>query len=219
MANGQQTSDLGEGPATVTVTGDAVVRVQPDEAILWISLTALQDTPGPALADVSARSHALVTLLDDLGIDHADRSTTGTAVYEEFDHTADGRQSLGHRAVSQVSVRLPDPDVIGRLIAEATERLGARIDGPRWLISAENPSRLEAARQAAAASRRKAQAFAHGVGAELGPLLRLAEPDGHFMFRAASGPRSMGGEPMPIEPGEHEVTASVQATFALVFKH
>jgi uncharacterized protein YggE len=201
---------------TVTVRGDAVIRAEPDEAMLWITLSALEDAPGPALSDVSTRSHALVALLDQLGVDTADRSTTGITVYEEFDHTQSGRRSLGHRAISRVSVRLTDPDLIGRLIAQATEDLAARIDGPRWLISPDNPVRLQAARQAAADAQRKAQAYAEGVSAKLGRLIRLTEPDSaHIVARTAGGLRPMAVEPIPVEPGEHEVTASIHATFVL----
>jgi uncharacterized protein YggE len=205
-------------PATVTVRGHALARAEPDEAVLWITLSALDDAPGAALSDVSARSNALVALLDEVGIAGSDRSTTGVTVYEDFDHTERGRRSLGHRAVSRVSVRLSDPELIGRLIAEATANLDARIDGPSWLISLDNPIRLEAARQAAADARRKAEAYADGVGAKLGELVRLSERgDQHVAIRglaaASRGPRMV--EPMPVEPGEHEVTASIEATFVL----
>ena len=127
---------------TVTVRGDAIIRTEPDEAMLWITLSALEDAPGSALSDVSRRSNALVSLLDQLGVVRSDLSTTGITVYEEFDHTQSGRRSLGHRAISRVSVRLTDPDLIGRLIAQATEDLAARIDGPRWQIAPDNPVRL-----------------------------------------------------------------------------
>jgi uncharacterized protein len=215
MASRAVSLDAVDGTPTVTVTGAAVLRAEPDEAVLWISLSALMDAPGSALSDVSARSNALVALLNELGVDKADRSTSGITVYEEFDHTSGGRRSLGHRAMSRMSVRLTDPDRIGRLIAQATENLRARIDGPRWLISRTNPVRLEAAQQAAADSRRKAQAYAEGVGARLGRLIRMAEPDEHFAIRVAGGVKPLAAEPMPIEPGEHEVTAAIQATFAL----
>ena len=69
-------------------------------------------------------------------------------------------------------MRLSDPELIGQLIAQTTEDLAARIEGPRWLISLDNPVRLEAARQAAADARRKAQAYAEGVSAKLGRLVR-----------------------------------------------
>jgi uncharacterized protein YggE len=216
LAMPTEMADSNATSPTVTVRGDAIVRSEPDEAMLWITLSALKDAPGLALADVAARSNALVALLDELGVDKADRSTTGTTVYEDFDHTPSGRRSLGHHAISRVSVRLSDPDLIGQLITQATGDLAARIDGPRWQIAPDNPVRLQAAREAAADGRRKAQAYAEGVGAKLGQLIRLAEPDNpHFVARAVGGLRPMAAEPMPVEPGEHEVTASIHATFAL----
>jgi uncharacterized protein len=208
-------SDQALAAPTVTVRGEASIRAEPDEAVLWITLSALEDAPGPALSDVSARSNTLVALLDEAGVAKADRSTSGVTVYEEFDHTETGRRSLGHRAVSRVSVRSADPELIGRLIVRTTADLSARIDGPTWLISLDNPVRLEAARRAAADARRRAQAYAEGVGAGLGRVVRLGEPaDGHVGHRAFAV-RAAIGEPMPVEPGEHEVAASVQATFEL----
>lgn len=207
-------SDPAVAAPTVTVRGDGLLRAEPDEAVLWITLSALEDVPGPALADVSARSHALVVLLDEAGVGKKERSTSGVTVYEEFDHTEAGRRSLGHRAVSRVAVRLTDPEAIGRLISLSTEELAARIDGPHWLISLDNPVRLEAARQAAADARRKAQAYAEGLGATLGQLVRLSEPgEQHRVFATAA--RAARREQLPVEPGEHEVTASIEATFLL----
>jgi uncharacterized protein YggE len=54
----------------------------------------LDDVPGTALADVSARSTTLLTLLDEVGVGKADRSTTGITVSEEFDHTEEKGSSL-----------------------------------------------------------------------------------------------------------------------------
>jgi len=205
---------------TVTVRGEAVLRAEPDEAMLWITLTALEGDPGRALSDVSRRSEQLAVMLDDLGVANADRSTTRVTVYEEFDHTPSGRRSLGHRAAAGTSVRLTDAELIGQLITNATTALQARIDGPRWQIAAENPVHLDAAHEAAADGQRKAKAFAAGVGAKLGHLVRLNEPG-----TAQAGPRMHRGGvqlastaaagPMPIEPGEYEVTAAIDVTFAL----
>ena len=108
-----------------------MLRAEPDEAMLWITLTALESDAGDALTDVSRRSEAFVALLDELGVAKEDRSTTGVTVYEEFDHTRSGRRSLGHRAAASVSARFTNSEPIGRLIARATTELQARIDGPR----------------------------------------------------------------------------------------
>jgi uncharacterized protein YggE len=203
--------------ATVTARGDAVVRTEPDEALLWVTLSALRSEAPAALAHVAARSETLISLLAELGIDAADRSTSGITVAEEFDHTKDGRQSLGCRATAVTSIRLTDLKLIGQLISRATDDLAAQVTGPQWHIALSNPARLEAARQAAADARRKAQAYAQGLGAALGPLIEIKDveyPTGAMRgFTRASAVAVSA--PMPVEPGEQEITAAVDVTFAL----
>lgn len=202
---------------TVSVVGSVVLRAEPDEAMVVVILSALMDGPGPALEDVARRSEALVALLDELGIASSDRSTTGVSVHEDFDHTHEGRRSLGHRAASAIAVRLTALDLIGRLVTRATTELDARVDGAHWQIAADNPIRLEAARQAAADGQRKAQAYAEGVGARLGALIRLTEPE------SAAGSRrgakfialSASSGDMPLEAGEQEISAAIEVMFAL----
>lgn len=206
------------GTPVVSVVGEAVLRAEPDEAVVLVTLSALEGTPGPALADVARRSGFLIALLDELFVPPSDRSTTGVTVQEDFDHTDAGRRSLGHRASSTLAVRLTDVDLIGQLVTRVTTELDARVDGPRWQIAPENPIRLQAAREAAADGRRKAQAYAEGVGAQLGELVGLVEPEAAQML----GRRSVGwfaasaGHDMPVEAGEQKVTATIQVTFALV---
>jgi uncharacterized protein YggE len=212
------TAGSSEGQPTVTAVGEAAIRTEPDEAIVWITLSMVDASPGPALADVAKRSDALAAMLDELGIARQDRSTTGVTVSEEFDHTEQGRRLLGHRAVASMSVRLTDTDKIGRLIMRASDELDARIAGPSWRISASNPAWLEAATQAAARAKAKAAAYAAGVDARLGALLALSESEqglGMVRPRAALAVLSSAGPDMPVEGGEQEVIAAVNATFAL----
>jgi uncharacterized protein YggE len=216
-----QSDPIANGAApTVTVRGEAVVRTEPDEAVLWITVSVLEESPDKALADVARRSEAVMHLLDELKIEKADRSTTGMTAREEFDHTPRGRRSLGHRAAASVSVRFADPELIGKVITGAIDASQASIVGPRWFVSADNPSRLEAAKLAAANATRRAEAYAAGAGGRLGRLIRLSETGDHEFTvmrssRVASVELSAGSPEMPIEPGEHEVTAVVEATFAL----
>jgi uncharacterized protein len=205
-----------EDTPTIQVRGHATVRAEPDEALLWITLTKV-DAPGPALADVSARSRTLVTMLDELGVPSAHRTTTGVSVSEEVEHTNRGRRSLGHRATTRLALRLTDPELIGELVSRVAGELDARIEGPSWRIALDNPVRLEAAREAARDAERKARAYAEGLGVPLGRPLRLTEPEGRRFAPAAAWVAAGGGEfdPVPIDPGEHEVFAAIEVTFEL----
>ena len=129
--------------ATVTVRGQAIVRTEPDAAILWITLSSFEESPGQALGDVAHRAEALGTLLDELGVREADRSTAGVSVTDEFDPPTRGNRELGHRATARIAVHLADPEVIGRAISRASEDLRASIDGPHWFVTSGNPARLE----------------------------------------------------------------------------
>jgi uncharacterized protein len=202
--------------ATVTVRGQATVRTEPDAAILWITLSAFEESPGQALGDVAQRTEALGTLLDELGVREADRSTAGVSVAEEFDPPTRSNRGLGHRATARIAVHLADPEMIGRAISRASEDLRASIDGPHWFVTPANPARLEAARQAAADAQSKAEAYAAGLGVTLDGLMCLVEPDtadrprGIRRVSAAAGSRDM-----PIDVEEYEVRATIDATFAL----
>lgn len=204
--------------STVTVVGTAALRTEPDEALVWITLSAVNESPGPALEDVAERSQALAALLDELGIARELRSTTGVTVTEDFDHTSRGRRSLGHRAVATLSVLLTAPDVIGRVVIRATGELDARVAGPSWRVSPSNPAWLEVATRASAHAKEKAAAYAAGVDARLGRLMALSEAEhrvGRRMSRGVAMAAAAGPPDMDIEAGEQEVAASIQATFAL----
>lgn len=202
----------------MTVVGTAALRTEPDEAFVSITLSSVDQSPGPALEDVAKRSEALAAILDDLGIARELRSTTGVTVDEEVEHTTRGRRSLGHRASATLSVRLSDTAVIGRVLMRATSETDARIAGPSWRVSPGHPVRLEAATRASANARAKAAAYAAGVDARLGRLMALSEPEHRFgrgMAIRTSAVAAAAGPDIDIEAGEHEVAASIQATFAL----
>ncbi len=206
---------------TVTVRGEAVLRTEPDEATMWITLSALENDPGKALGDVSRHSERSPRCLTSSGSKRRTaRRPASPSTRSSITRALDADHSATEPLLARVSARLTDPELIGGLIARATTELQARIDGPRWQIAAQNPIRLEAAREAAADGQRKAQAFAEGAGAKLGRLIRLIEPDAEaLMHRSGLRPMAIaeaaGGHQMPIEPGEHEVSAAVDITFTL----
>jgi uncharacterized protein len=156
-------------------------------------------------------------LLDELEVPGEDRSTTGITVKEEFEHINGRRRPIGYRAATTLSVRLVDMKLIGTLVMRCTEELDARIAGPSWRVSADNPAWLEAASMAAANARDKAAAYAAGLDLKLGSLLALAEPtDAHSRVVAARASRPSGDGEMSIETAEQEVTATIHATFELL---
>ena len=83
-----------------------------------------------------------------------------------------------------------------------------------------NPAHPDACRLAAADARRRAEAYAAGLGLALGPVVLVDEtPDvPRPLPRAMMAKAAMADDSVPIEvnAGDLEVTADVRVTFALV---
>jgi uncharacterized protein YggE len=206
-------------PGTVRTQGTSVVPARPDRAEVHLHLQHVAPTPDAALQQVAERSRRLEELLDELGLERSSWSTSGVSVNEHREWQDNRHVPRGYRATSQVLVRLADPEAIGRLLAEGVRRVGAAVVGPRWIIDADNPGYLEAYRLAAEDARRRARAYAEALGLELGALQSLEEPGLAQLGQLGvlSARRASMGEPedIPVNPGSVEVSASINATFAL----
>lgn len=206
----------------ITVRGRGVARAAPDEATLELAVEALRGTPAEALAEVGARSEALVALCDELGIAPERRVTAGATVREEVEHRDGQRHHRGYRAAARLIVRVEEAELAGRLLAAAVERADAHVEGPWWSVATGNPSRLDACREAAQDARRKAEAYAGALGARLGAIAAVREPGtrigrpeprGGTVTRMALSADALAD--MPVEAGDLEVVAEVEIEWAL----
>jgi len=203
---------------TITVAGEAVVPAVPDETRFRVTVSAVRDAATEALEDVTTRSHRLETLLDELGIPHAKRSTTGISVSEkrEWVHGEERTEHRGFEAKHSVQVAIDDPLAAGRLLQGAVEQAGAFVDGPWWRVDAENPARSEVYREAALTAERKAKAFADALNLRLGPIRSIVESPawertGHMLSGSS---RVVASDELGIH-AHLELAASVSITYGI----
>lgn len=203
--------------ATLTVRATASVPVEPDEATVAITLSALRATPDEAYRVVAERAQTFASLCDELGIERAQRSTAGLTVQAEFEYVEGRNEPRGYRATSRTHARLRDASLVARLLEQAVTKTEAHVEGPWWRVDQDNPARLEACRRAAVAARRKAEAFAEALGVQLAALQTASEPGSIIGGPVARGMQSFDAidAPIPVEPGEQLVSAAVELTFAL----
>lgn len=211
--------DTTAGPV-IAVYGQGVVGVEPDDAHLWLRLTRTDRDSAKAMSEVARRSEALQRVLDELAVDPADRSTRNVSVDEEWAHRRQRDVRVGFRASTVVRLRLTDAELIGRLISRATTEAGAEVDRLQWRVSPDNAAHGDACRRAARDARRRAEAYAEGLGVRLGSIERVVESREFrgeaialgFTRRATAGTEEI----VDAHPGEHELTASVDITFRLL---
>ncbi|HKF15736.1 MAG TPA: SIMPL domain-containing protein [Candidatus Dormibacteraeota bacterium] len=206
-------------PGTVVVRGHGLIPGEPDQLEVALTVSAVEDSAASALTVAARLSGELVSVLSELAVPDAARSTSGLSVREEFERIEGRWARRGYRASNQVPVRLQEPDRIGRLMSEAVARARARVDGPRWRFKPDNPALAEACRQAAVDARRKAEAYAGALGLRLGDVLKVAEPGTDQDPEAGLAPALLRDAPGPTEmqvrAGHLDVEATVEVTFAL----
>jgi uncharacterized protein YggE len=127
----------------------------------------------------------------------------------------------GYRAVHRMYVTLEDPNLVGRLLKEATERAGAEIQGPYWRLNVDNPARAEANRRAAEDAKRKAETYVTALGARLGAIDEIKEPGVSIEPRPRDvpAPQAMAAPAaaptIEVHTGALEVTAAVEVSFVI----
>jgi uncharacterized protein YggE len=199
------------------VRGEGFAPGHPDEIVVALDVSAVRASAEQAYDDVAVRSETLSTLLDELGIEAAARSTAGVSIQPNVEWDEHGRsEQRGYHASNSLVIRTPDQGVVSTLLREAVTRAGADVTGPWWRIASTNPARSVACREAALDARRKADAYADALGQRIVGLVELRErvPTAAEMTEAYGARMAMSAE-VAVTPGKLDVRAAVEATFAL----
>jgi uncharacterized protein YggE len=198
----------------IVVTGTGRVMARPDTGIIDVGVEAR----APQLADATSRvertMREVVARVKALGVSDAD---VRTAVFQ-IDPIAEPRQPgeegvriVGYRVSNVVQVRARAVDRLGP-IADAAVAAGANVVR-NIQLTIDDPTRFEAEARAAAmrAAAEKAAQVAAAAGVRLGRLLSVTESSPvRPLPRMAV--QSMAG---PVEPGQLEVSVSVEARYAI----
>jgi uncharacterized protein YggE len=211
--------------ATVTVVGQASAALPPDRASLELAISTLDRQATVALDRTAERARALEALLRELTVPDRDWTTGGISVAEQYEWRDNRNELVGHRASVSVRVVLRDFALLARLLTEAVSRAGAAVSGPAWEIDPDNPALLALLGEAAVDARRRAGAYAAGLGMRLGEAEAVSETP----FSEPGPPQPMpkaremraamamdASADVPVNAGQVDVSARVHVRFALL---
>jgi uncharacterized protein YggE len=197
----------------IAVTGTGRVALAPDTAVVEVGVEARAPRLADATAQVDRAMRAVLAQVKALGVRDADVRTTVYAI----DPVAEPRragdpsvQIIGYRVsnVAQVRTRATD----GGRVVDAAVAAGANVVR-NVHFTLDDPARAEAEARALAMQDASARArqVAAAAGVKLGRLLAVTEASpGRPVARMA-----MAAAPGPVEPGQLEVTVSVQARYEI----
>lgn len=196
-------------PRAVTATGHGIVEAVPDRATITAGVHIQAATAARALARCSAAVTRVIAALRAAG--GAKVQTQQVSVQPQ---TSDKGATIGFVAENDVSAEVAVAGA-GRLIDAATTAGATTIDGPSLSVTDQSGLYRQALGRALVDARAKADALAKAGGFSVGDVTSVSEQSsapGPIVFAPTVG---AAAKATPVEPGTQQVTADVQASFAI----
>jgi uncharacterized protein len=210
-------ADTAAQPATISVTGEGRVAVEPDMATLQVGVNRQAATAAEALALTSEAAAAVLARIEEAGIEARDVQTSALTLQPRWERrpSRDGEMQLvGYEASNILTVRLRELPLLGGLL-DATVSDGANTFGGLTFGVTETGPLLDEARVAAVAeAMRKAELLAEAAGVALGPLQSLSEY-GDDSPRPPMMRAEMAMDSVPVAAGEVTYAVTVQMVYSI----
>jgi uncharacterized protein len=207
-------------PRTVTVSGQGIVQIQPDQAFVVLGVQTQADTASEALTQNNTQIEALVNTLRTAGIQARDIQTRTLRLQPQYKEVPPGQQDrlageiIGYVAINTVEIQIRQVANVGTILDRAVAAGGNTIESIRFDVS-DSSNVVDQARQAAMNdANQKATQLAQLAGAELGNVItineysRIPRPAEQFAMEQADAA-------VPISPGTEAIEIEVQVTWAI----
>lgn len=211
----------------IIVSGTAEIRILPDRALVLVTVDADAGSRDDAYRRAAGTASAVDVVLDH----HAgeiERVVTAALTVQPLTRWRKGEVvRTGWRASRRTEVEVTGFEGLGLLLSELTGA-GATIDGPTWRVDDTNEAYDRVRQLAAQDARRRAEAYASGLGVPLGAINWMAEPGlrsssgepTHRIMTLASAARMDGAveDELVIEvtPADSIIEAAIEVSFSIL---
>lgn len=218
-------------PRSITVSGNADVRVAPDTVQLLLAVESWEKTIAKAKEVNDERLKKTLTTAAKLGVENKDIQTDNMQMEPLFENSSYGRTRIdqpdGYSVRRSVAITLRDVKRFETVMTALLEAGVNKVQGIDFRTSELRKHRDNARFMAIKAAKEKAVALAEVLGMKVGKPQSISEGDGggyYWSYRGGQGPmaqnvmQSAGPAVEGTEgfaPGQITVSSSVSVTFDL----
>lgn len=209
-------------PGELVVRGEARREIEPERAIVWLTVASSGAAPHLAMDALAPRAAALDAVLDEHARSLRNRVTSSLDLRETVEHDPrSGRpRVVGYEASRVTTIDVVELGALPALLRATVDGAEARLRGPSWQVPDEHPVHDEVRMAAAVDARRRADAYATGLGITLGGVEWLRDASVSVEGRGAPVGRALmaSAAPAPIEvdAGRVTIAAAVDVAFRLL---
>jgi uncharacterized protein len=202
-------------PAAISVTGEAMVSVPPDLAVVDGGVSSEAKTAREASEANNAAMAKVLAALKGAGIDAKDIQTSRLSLQLQSAPNRTGPSAVaGYRASNRVTIRVRDVAKVANVIDTLVGAGANEIGGINFMVSQASKLLDEAREQAVADARRKAEIYAKAAGVTLGAPLSISEEGspGPMPFRKMAAGMAVSA---PVAQGEETLQVTVSVSWAI----
>ena len=199
----------------VTVAGQATTRVEPDAAVLTISVVTQSPQAVTAQQENARKSDAVSNAVKTTAGSTVEIKTSDYSLEPQYDYS-DTRlpKIIGYDARNSIIVTMSDLKNVGAVIDAASQAGANRINGIAFVLRQTSPARGQALAEATQQAMNKANAIAQALG---GRVLRVVEESeastvgGDYLSDEVTKSAGLSYETTtPISSGQLSIKSNVQ---------
>jgi hypothetical protein len=212
----QTDDDPAEGfERRITVSGMAIIKSGPDEAVVSLGVQTEGQTAEAALRDNAAKMSKVIEVLKRMGFGEDQLATSSVNLWPNYDSS--GRTIVSYTATNQLDVTFRDLSKLGAAIDRAVGAGANLASGISFRVTDRNEGRDRALQAAIEDARDKAEVLAGAADAQVGRVIEISEISSSVpppvLFERDMVAAEAG---TPIEPPTIETGVSVQVIWELV---
>ena len=208
--------------ATVRVSGEGRVQIEPDTAVVTVGVDILKPTLKDAQTEATTQMTAVIDALKAAGIDAKDIQTANysVSILRDYDENGNPAAIKGYQISNQVNVKVRDLDILGDLLDTVVGAGANNIYGIAFLVDDPSKAASQARAQAVGNARQKAEELAGAAGMILGRAVAITEseapPPSPEVFKSVEADSAAGSAaPVPVQTGTTEISVTVDVTFEM----
>ncbi len=211
----------GDVPNTLTFSGEAEVRIEPDIANISFAVEEINSDVSVAQEIVSEKISNILSRLEDMGIKEKDIRTSSYNTNPRYDWD-DGERTLeGYSVRQNIDIIVRDIDDTSDIIGMLGEEKVTNLSGPYFEVEDQESYERIARKKAIDAAREKAEELADDLGVRLVRVVSFNEngnggyPQPYAYAESASFDMAAVKASPEIPIGENVVTARVTITYEI----
>jgi uncharacterized protein YggE len=207
-------TDVKDRTPTITVIGEAVVTVEPDQAEIDIGVVTQSRTAVEAGNDNAAKLGQVIKELKQLVGARGEIKTAGYSLTPNYRYPKEGGKPeiVGYTATNTIRTKTTALVTVGKFIDTAMRSGANRVHRLVFTLRDEHLAQQQALREATAKARAKADEIARALGVKVARVFSVTESGQAFRPVMADGVAlraEVMAAPTPIEAGTIEVRSSV----------